>query len=103
MKDRVTQIIPASVELHIEELVLHGFAAGDRYAIAEAVEHELSRLLQIQLAAQGLPQLFAESSEHAQLDAGAFNVAPSANSKAIGGQIARTIHQELALPQKSGT
>lgn len=95
MKDLLTQINPASVELRIDELVLHGFVAGDRYAIAEAVEHELARLLQIQLAAQGLPHSFAESSEHAQLDAGAFNVAPSANSKAIGGQIAQTVHQGL--------
>jgi hypothetical protein len=95
MKDLQTQINPASVELHIEELVLHGFAAGDRYAIAEAVKHELSRLLVDQFAAQGLPSSFAESSEHARLDAGAFNVAPSANSEAIGGQIAQTVHQGL--------
>ena len=95
MKDLPTQINPASVELHIDELVLHGFAAGDRYAIAAAVEQELSRLLLVQLAAQGLPHSFSESSEHAGLDAGAFNVAPSANSEAIGSQIAQTVHQGL--------
>lgn len=92
---RTTEINPASLELHIEELVLHGFAAGDRYAIAEAVEQELSRLLVVQFAAQGLPRPFGESSEHARLDAGEFNVTPSANSEAIGGQIAQTVYQGL--------
>ena len=28
---------PQNVELHIEELVLHGFAPGDRHRIGEAV------------------------------------------------------------------
>ena len=32
-------------ELTIDELVLHGFAHGDRHAIAAAVEAELGRLL----------------------------------------------------------
>ncbi|HET6976762.1 MAG TPA: hypothetical protein VFI24_10595 [Pyrinomonadaceae bacterium] len=95
MKDLPSQINPQSVELHIEELVLHGFAAGDRHAIAAAVERELSRLLMVQFAAHGLPRSFAENSEQARLDAGTFNVAPSANSEAIGGQIAQTVHQGL--------
>ena len=33
------------IELHIEELVLHGFAARDRQRIAAAVQLELSRLM----------------------------------------------------------
>ena len=40
-----------SVEVHIDELVLHGFAPGDRRGIGDAVERELARLL----AARGLP------------------------------------------------
>ncbi|HET6974141.1 MAG TPA: hypothetical protein VFH96_08970 [Pyrinomonadaceae bacterium] len=95
MKDLPTQVNPAAVELHIEELVLHGFAAGDRYAIAEAVQRELSRLLMVQVAGQGLPPSFAENSEQARLDAGTFKVSPSANCEAIGGQIAQTVHQGL--------
>ena len=34
-----------AVQLHIEELVLHGFAPADRYRIAAAVQLELTRLL----------------------------------------------------------
>ena len=85
---------PQIVELHIDELVLHGFASGDRYAIAAAVEHELSRLLATQFA-EGLPSSFAQSSEHERLDAGAFNVAPGANSNSVGNQIAQTVHRGL--------
>jgi hypothetical protein len=83
------------VELHIDELVLHGFAAGDRHAIAQAVEHELARLLATQFAVQGMPRSFAESVEHTRLDAGAFKVAQGANSEAIGSQIAQSVHQGL--------
>jgi hypothetical protein len=92
---RVTEIKPESVELHIEELVLHGFGAGDRHAIAQAVEQELSRLLVAQFAAQGVPRSFAESSETPRLDAGAFNVASGTKSEVIGSQIAQIVHQGL--------
>ena len=34
-----------SVDLHIEELLLDGFSPADRYAIREAVERELTRLM----------------------------------------------------------
>ena len=90
-----SEINAESVELHIEELVLHGFGAGDRYAIAAAVEQELSRLLVAQFGVQGVPRLFAESSETPRVDAGAFNVAAGTNSEAIGGQIAQTVYQGL--------
>lgn len=33
------------IELHIEELVLHGFDPSDKYAIGDAVQRELARLL----------------------------------------------------------
>ena len=33
------------VELHIDELVLHGFPVGERYRIAESLAAELGRLL----------------------------------------------------------
>lgn len=34
-----------SVEIEIDELVLHGFAPGDHRAIGDAVERELARLI----------------------------------------------------------
>jgi hypothetical protein len=42
------------VNLHIENLVLEGFPAGDRHAIAAAIQGELARLL----GAEGVPPSF---------------------------------------------
>ena len=60
--------------------MLHGFAPGDRYRIADAVERELARLF----AEQGVPPSLAQEAEVAQLDAGAFEIAPGAKVEAVG-------------------
>lgn len=78
------------IELHIEELVLHGFAPGDRYRIAEAVERELQRLL----GERDAPS-FNNNVELARIDAGEFNVEPNAKSEMIGAQIAQAIHDGM--------
>ena len=82
---------PMNVELHIEELVLHGFAPGDRYRIGEAVELELQRLL----AEQGAPNLFNGNVELARIDAGAFDVKPDAKSELIGAQVAQAVYEGM--------
>ena len=79
---------PHSIELHIEELVLHGFAPGDRYRLADAVERELARLF----AEQGVPPSLARKAEVAQLDVGAFKMAPGARVEAVGAQVAHTVY-----------
>jgi hypothetical protein len=61
-------MMPRSIELHIEELVLRGFAPGDRYWIGEAVEQELTRLL----ADRGVPESLARGGEIASVDGGAL-------------------------------
>ncbi len=80
-----------SFEVHIEELVLHGFAPGDRHSIGEAVEHELTRLF----AEQDVPSSLAHGGEIARLDSETFEVAPNSNAEAIGAQIARAIYSGL--------
>ncbi|MGH6611939.1 MAG: hypothetical protein ACRECQ_16975 [Burkholderiaceae bacterium] len=79
------------IELHIEELVLHGFAPRDRSRIGEAVERELARLF----AEHGTPPSLTQGSEVANLDGGAFEVEPGAKPKAIGAQVARTVYGGL--------
>lgn len=79
------------VELHIEELVLHGFARGDRYAIADAIEHELARLLAAQLAGPAVPPALARPSEHARMDAGTVHLQNSAGD-AVGTELAQAVH-----------
>jgi hypothetical protein len=91
----------ANVELHIEELVLHGFSPGDRYRIAGAVEVELARLI----AEQGLSPQFVHSAEVDRIDAGGFEMAPDSRGEAVGGQIAQSVHGGLArerAPDRSG-
>jgi len=82
---------PANIELHIEELVLHGFAPGDRHRIGDAVTRELQRLL----TEQGAPQALTGDVALPQIDAGMFSLAPNAKSETIGAQIAQSIYEGM--------
>ncbi len=76
------------IELHVEELVLHGFAPGDRYRIGEAVKRELVRLF----VEQGTPPSLARGREVSRLDSGAFEVKPGFRAGAIGVQVAQAVY-----------
>jgi hypothetical protein len=77
-----------SIELEIDELVLHGFAPGDRWRIGAAVERELGRLL----SEQGLPTALAQVNERPVLNGGSFEVRPNARPDGIGVQVAHAIY-----------
>lgn len=83
---------PANIELHIEELILHGFAPGDRHQIGEAVERELARLF----AEQGVPASLFQEMEIAHLGGGAFEVARGSRTEAIGAQVAQAMYGRLS-------
>ena len=84
---------PANVELYIKELVLHGFAPGDRYRIGEAVERELSWLL----AERGMPPpLLVKEAEMARLDGGSFRMLPGSDAETIGAQVAHAVYGGLS-------
>jgi hypothetical protein len=80
-----------NINLHIDELVLHGFAASERYRIAEALEHELKRLL----SDQGIPSALHADQEIAHLHGGTFEVSSNAKAEMIGIQVARAIYGGL--------
>jgi hypothetical protein len=82
---------PANVELHIEELILHGFAPGDRYRIGEALERELARLI----GAADVPLSLAHGVDVERVDGGAFRVTPGATADAIGGHVAQAVYGGL--------
>lgn len=84
---------PRAVELHIEELVLHGFAPGDRHRIADAVERELARLF----AERGVPAGLGDGFESPRLDAGSFDFAPGARAETVGEEVARAIYGGFTL------
>ena len=81
-----------SLELRIDELVLHGFSRGDRRRIGEAVEHELTRLL---AGSIGL-QPWLASREVARVDGGVFEVASNARPEMIGVRVAQMVYEQLA-------
>lgn len=79
---------PKNIELHIEELVLHGFGMGDRYRISEAVEGELTRLF----ATGDLPQSLSKGGEIERMDGGVFNVTRGSKPEVMGTQVAKVIY-----------
>lgn len=79
------------IELQIEELMLHGFAPGDRYRIGDAMKRELARLF----AEQGTPPSLAQEREVARLDGGAFEMKPDSKAEAIGVQVAQAVYGGL--------
>jgi len=80
-----------AVEIRIKELILHGFAPGDRYAIAEAVEVELTRLVREgTLPARGQNELALQ-----RIDGGAFQIKRDSRAENSGTQIARSVFRGL--------
>jgi hypothetical protein len=80
---------PPTVRVHVEELVLQGFAPGDRHAIGEAVQQELTRLL----TEQGVPPALARGGETGRIDAGSFSLPRGARARAVGVEVARAVHR----------
>ena len=76
------------LRLHIEELVLHSFDPHDRYAIADAFQQELSRLLTEQVVNSRIASA-------GRVDAGAFHVEQQTKPDSIGNQIAGVVHRGL--------
>ena len=93
-----------SIKVHIGELILHGFAPGDRSRIAAGLASELERLI----VAHGLPiRLLAENAA-ATVDAGAFRVPQGARPELIGAMIAWSVYgapadgRGVASPRTTG-
>lgn len=87
-----------AVEVHIEELVLHGFGAGDRFPISDAVEQELTRLLAEQ-DGWNLPSgpLVIE-----RLNGGTFKVALGGRPAGVGWDVARAVHGAFGATVRDG-
>ena len=87
-------VSPQSLEVHIEELVLHGFAPADRYRIADAVQAELARVI----LEGGVPVSLIQTGELASVPDGSFDLPPTHNPKTIGLGIASAVHSALGAP-----
>jgi hypothetical protein len=80
-----------SVELHIEELVLHGFPPSDRDRIGDALQRELTRLFTEEPA----PPALAQSAAIDRLNGGTFQIPASPRPEATGFQVARAVYGGL--------
>jgi hypothetical protein len=83
-----TPVPPARIDVRIEELVLHGVAAGDRHRVADAVQVGLHRLL----AERGLPAWTTGRANVDTLVADQVVKAKSGRDPALGAGIARAVH-----------
>ena len=79
------------LELHIEELVLHGFAHGDRRSIGEAVRQELAALLMD----QGVPRKLMQGGEAAELRGSVIHIDHGAKPDMVGRQVAAAVYGGL--------
>ncbi len=84
-------LMPESIQVEIGELVLHGFAPGDRHAIATAVEQELTRLIAAGIA----PAAWNQGGAVDRVDAGAFTLHAGARGAAVGAQVAGQLYRAL--------
>jgi len=81
-----------SIELHIEELVLHGFPSGDRYAVGDAVGRQLAQLL----GEQGVLSSLLSEGTTDEIRGASFNTPHNAKAHAIGRQIGQAVYQGLS-------
>ena len=81
-----------NLEVRIEELVLYGFAPGDRYRIGDAMEHELARVF----TGQDMSPSLGPESKFERLNSGAFEVKPGSKAEAIGVEVAQAVYRGLS-------
>ncbi|NOK34662.1 hypothetical protein HMI49_15790 [Corallococcus exercitus] len=77
------------IEIHIEELLLHGVDVADRAALAEALQRELRVLV----AEQGIPALLASPERFQRWSPGPLTVEPGMKPEQLGARLAQTLHQ----------
>ena len=86
-----TTLPPSRIELEIDELVLHGIAPGERFALAAALESELTRLL----GERGIPGTLSQNAEVANVAANPIAITGGTSTRAMGTQIAESVYGSL--------
>lgn len=80
-----------AIEVHIEQIVLHGYAPGDTHRLGEALQAELTRLVQKHgVNSSGMGNLSLQT-----LD-GRLKAAERPSTEALGARLAQRIHQVIA-------
>lgn len=79
----------ADIHLHIDELILEGVAAGERQAVAAAVQAELARLLAAEAGA-------TLTGSRARIDGGMIDAPPAAKPQQMGAAIAQAVYRGIS-------
>lgn len=79
------------IELHIDELVLDGFAGLDGGAVEQALAESLTRLL----AQQGVPASLAGGVSLPGLDAGAVELPSGLDSRDMGQRLGNVLYRGM--------
>jgi hypothetical protein len=79
------------LQIHIEELMLHGFDHLDHAELGRVVEGALYQLI----SERGAPSSLSQSGHFESLDGGTFATRPNEHSQDIGGQIALAIYRSI--------
>ena len=80
-----------NVEIHIEELVLHGLERIDASTLATGLKQQLTRLL----VERPLPQTSTRSERIVQVESGKLGHSGDASAAATGRAVAEAIHKGL--------
>ena len=83
-----------NIELRIDEMILDGVPAAQRFQIANAVQSELTG----KLTREGIPQSLVYATGHSTdvVDGGAIPLASGARSESVGSQLAGAIYRGIA-------
>lgn len=84
-----------NVEIHIEELILRGMPPGSKRGLAEAIEAEVRRLIEV----GGLPPGWENAGGSLRLPGGRFEVDAKSKPAAIGAEVARGLHGGWSDPK----
>lgn len=80
-----------NIELDIDELVLHGVALKDRILVGDAVQRELTRLLE----GRGVPRILEQGGDVPELQGTALQLSHDTSPRALGREIATSVYGSL--------
>jgi hypothetical protein len=80
-----------NIELDIDELVLHGVALKDRILVGDAVQRELTRLLE----RRGVPRILEQGGDVPELQGAALHLSHDTSPRALGREIATSVYGSL--------
>lgn len=81
-----------NVEIHIEELILHGFSTLEKQCIADAIQRDLAGML----ATGGLSPAVMQGGALDGVDYGGEFVVPAgATGRVMGAQVAQALYSKL--------